>query len=52
MTARGQIWSEEVLSLITIWSDDHIQLQLERGQRNNSFLKDNKENDGDEIPAR
>ena len=53
MTARGQIWSDkEVLSLITIWSDDHIQQQLEQVQRIKSCFKDSKGNDGDGIPAR
>ena len=40
MAARGQTWSnEEVRCLIFIWSDDHIQQQLEGAQRNKPIFE-------------
>lgn len=40
MAARGQTWSDkEVRCLISIWSDDHIQQQLEGAQRNKPIFE-------------
>ena len=40
MATRGQTWSDaEVRCLISVWSDDHIQRQLEGAQRNKPIFE-------------